>query len=235
MVVDARGRFVTQREQALLALVTVDLFGDTLVLSAPSMPSLRVPVPDASARVEVIIWDDSVHALVASEEENRWISTFLGGEYRFVHMPDDSFRPLKRNVTGGVDHTSFADAFPFLLLSEASLEALNARMSVPVPMNRFRPNIVIRGTEAFEEDTWRVVRIGEVLFHIVKPSARCVIITTDQQTAIRSPEPLEVLARFRRSGSNVLFGQNAVAAGVGTVAIGDMIEVITTGPPPDFD
>jgi uncharacterized protein YcbX len=124
------------------------------------------------------------------------------------------------------DHVSLADGFPFLMISEASLADLNARLEEPVPMDRFRPNLVVTGCEPFAEDGWRRVRVGGVRFRVVKPCARCKITTVDQQTAATSKEPLRTLASFRKRGSKVHFGQNLVGDSTGILSVGDLVGVI---------
>jgi uncharacterized protein YcbX len=164
---------------------------------------------------------------------NEWFSDVLGASVRLVYMPDETKRlahaPYKIKAD---DHVSFADGFPFLLIGEGSLEDLNSRLKEPVPMKRFRPNFVVAGTEPFAEDTWKRIRIGDTIFHVVKPCARCIIPTTDQDTGIRkSGEPLKTLAKYRtkkkRRTNKVLFGQNLIADEPGgVVKIGDEVEVL---------
>ena len=121
---------------------------------------------------------------------------------------------------------SFADGFPFLIISQASLDDLNSRLDSPVEMNRFRPNIVVSGSKPFEEDTWKEIQIGECRFQIVKPCARCEITTINQQTAERGKEPLRTLATYRRDGNKVLFGQNMVALNTGKISVGDAVKIL---------
>ena len=142
-----------------------------------------------------------------------------------MRLADDDARPLSSSSAQPGDRVSFADGFPFLLLSEASLAGLNKRLPLPVPMDRFRPNIVLTGCPAHAEDSWRQVRIGDVGFRVAKPCARCVIKTTNQETGDRSPEPLRTLATYRVRDGQVLFGQNLVHEGRGTVRLGEAVVV----------
>ncbi len=172
------------------------------------------------------VWDDLVESLPVSDGTDRWFSEFLGLRCRLVYLPDESVRPVDPAYGRPGDQVGLADGFPFLLISEASLADLNARLEGSVPMNRFRPNLVVRGCGPFAEDDWKLVRIGPIAFRVVKPSARCHITTVDQETAATGKEPLRTLARFRRCGTRVLFGQNLIHDKTGTLRINDTVEVI---------
>ncbi len=137
-------------------------------------------------------------------------------------------------AVGEQDQVGFADGYPFLLISEGSLEDLNSRMDHPLPMNRFRPNIVVRGTLPYAEDWWRTICIGQMKLHIVKSCARCEIPTTDQVTATRSKEPLKTLATYRHAVRGVMFGQNLIHEGEGIIRVGDIVEVIEEAAIPNF-
>ena len=167
------------------------------------------------------------------DEVNGWFSDVLDVECRLVTMPETTRRriPPEFAVNPGEDHVSFADGYPFLLIGEASLAEVNARLETPVPMNRFRPNLVVSGSEAFAEDSWKKIRIGETVFHLVKPCARCVLTTVDQATGVKDgKEPLKTLASFRTFDGKVLFGQNLIAENPGgVVRVGDEVEVLETG------
>lgn len=148
---------------------------------------------------------------------------------RLVRIADDSVRRIDARYARRLsDQTGFADSYPFLLISQASLDDLNARLASPVPINRFRPNIVISGCDAFAEDDWREIRIGGIVFNIVKPCARCAIPTIDQDTAIAGPEPLRTLAAYRTFGQKVRFGQYLVAANTGSLRVDDEVQVVAT-------
>jgi uncharacterized protein YcbX len=226
MVVTLDGGFVTQREQPRLALVRPELTGDALVLRAPGMPELAVPlIPSGRERVKVQVWDDITEGVPVSPEAAQWLSRFLGQLVRLVWMPSDVIRPTDPAYALG-HRVSFADGFGFLLISEASLSELNRRLERPVPMNRFRPNLVVSGSEPFAEDGWRELRLGPLELTVVKPCDRCVTTTTDQETAERGVEPLRTLATFRRQNGKVLFGQNLVHRGSGRLAAGSVVQVV---------
>jgi uncharacterized protein YcbX len=227
MLVDETGRFMSQRRFPCMALIGVHVEHDRLVVNAPGMSSLQVPfhLPDGKP-VLTSIWDDLVESLPVGEEADRWFGEFLGTRCRLVYMPHESVRPVDPDYGRAGDRVGFVDGFPFLLISEVSLADLNARLEQPLPMNRFRPNLVVAGCEPFAEDGWEVLRVGSITLRVVKPCARCAITTVDQATAARGREPLRTLATFRKHGSKVLFGQNLVHDGTGILRVGDPVEVV---------
>jgi hypothetical protein len=228
MIVDASGRFMTQRQFPQMALIKVKLGADGLTLVAPGREPLSVVADWQVAPLQVEVWGDRCTAIPAGEAARQWLTAFLGVACQLVYMPDSTFRPVESEhaTDPSRDQVSFADAYPFLLISEASLQDLNDRLETSLPMNRFRPNLVVRGCEPYEEDCWRQICIGTVVFHIVKPCSRCVITTTDQHTAVRGKEPLATLAQYRLHKGKIFFGQNLLSTGVGSIAVGDTIEVL---------
>jgi len=227
MVVGEDGRFLSQREHPRMALVRVRIAEDRLLLSAPHLVDLAVPLErDEESAVRVTVWNDECDAVDEGGAAARWFADHLGIGARLVRLADDNARPLGATAAQPGDRVSFADAYPFLLLSQGSLQQLNRRLNLPVPMDRFRPNIVVDGCKPHDEDSWGSVRIGDVDFAVVKPCARCVVTTTNQQTAERGPEPLQTLATYRLEDRQVLFGQNLVHRGSGTVRVGDQIVIL---------
>jgi hypothetical protein len=227
MVVDNDGQFLTQRAEPRLALVRTSIDDAALCLEATGCGPLRLPLDHpGGARRPVRVWADDTEAVDAGDDAARWISTALGRPARIVHMPDDIVRPVDASYSVGDDRVSFVDAFPFLLISQASLDELNRRLDHPLPMNRFRPNLVVEGTEPHAEDGWQRIRMGDVTFAVVKPCARCVTTTIDQATGVAGREPLRTLATYRKVGSNVLFGQNLIHRAMGAVRVGDEVEVV---------
>ncbi len=225
MAVDADGRFLSQREVPSLALVRVGLESGDLVLEAPGMRAAVVRVPSLHApTVPVKIWKDTVQASVAAPEAEAWMTSYLGRPCRMAYMPDRTFRRLDPDIASGI--VSFADGYPLLLTTQASLQSLNSRMETPVEMTRFRPNVVIAGSRPYEEDNWRRIRVGGVRFRVVKPCDRCVVTTIDQDTGEQGKEPLKTLGRYRKRGSGVYFGQNLVPESRGEVRLGDSVEVL---------
>jgi uncharacterized protein YcbX len=221
MLVDSRGRMITQRTHPRLALARPAIEGERLIVGAPGCETLALPLhPCDAVSTTVTIWDDSCLALWQGEAAARWFSSLLDADVTLVYMPEATWRPAEPAYAPPSSRVSFADAYPMLLLSEESLADLNRRMAVPLPMNRFRPNLVIRGVAAFGEDQLGAFTIGEIGFRAVKPCDRCAITTTDQETAERGAEPLRTLATFRKQDGKVYFGQNVVHQGTGSIAVG---------------
>ena len=227
MLVDQAGRFMSQRRSPRMALIGVRIEPDLLVVDAQGMPSLEIPLEPPQGKPRLAqIWNDLVEVLLVGAEADRWFGEFLGVGCKLVYLPNEALRPVDPAFGRTGDRVGLADGFPFLLASEASLADLNARLESPVPMNRFRPNLVVRGCGPFAEDGWRLVRIGEIALRVVRPCARCAITTVDQRTASTSKEPLRTLARFRRAGKGVLFGQNLIHDDKGALRVGDPVEVL---------
>jgi uncharacterized protein YcbX len=229
MLIDSSNRFISQREHSNLATVAVEVLHDRLKLSVEAREPLSVLFNYESNGPEPVqIWNDTCSAEVVSEEANEWFSDLIGEECRLVHMPDDSERPVDKDFALNGDIVGFADAYPFIVLSEASLDDLNGRLEELVTINRFRPNFFIHGADPFAEDQWKVISIGDQVFHVIKPVARCVMTTVDQERGVRSgDEPLRTLASYRRKDNKVLFGQNLIAASpYGTVRVGDPVTVL---------
>jgi uncharacterized protein YcbX len=232
MVIDESGEFISQRRHPRMALVRPTIRDGFLQVDAPEMPTLELPLnPLAAVATRVTVWDDACDATWLGEHAGQWFSRFLEVPCSLVHMPPATLRPADPAYAPNGTRVSFADAFPFLLISEASLDDLNHRLTKPLPMNRFRPNLVVTGTEPYEEDGWRTIQIGEVPFRILKPCARCVVTTTDQTTAERGREPLRTLGTYRNVNGKVMFGQNAVHDRPGRLQVGDPVRVGDRPPP----
>src|SRR5690606_17415399 len=202
--------------------------GGGVSLQAPGMPPLHVPRPTTAATTPVAIWKDSVEARACGEAADAWLARFLGRPARLVHMDGGVHRALgpKHGHPGG--EVSFADTAPLLAITRAALDELNARMATPVPMARFRPNLVIDGAAAHAEDGWSRIRIGTVEFDASTRCGRCVFTTVDPATGERDPsgEPLRTLIGYRRTGDGVTFGRYLVPRGTGTLRVGDPLEFI---------
>jgi MOSC domain-containing protein len=228
MVVDETGEFLTQREHHRMALVRPRLRDDGLLeLSAPGMPPLTVTPAVRGDRVDVSIWSDRCGAIDEGPSAAEWLSAFLEVRCRLVRFPDDATRRVDPAYASPNDQVGFADGFSFLLASCASLDDLNRRLAAPLPMNRFRPNIVVSGGAAFAEDQWKRIRIDGITFAVVKPCARCVTTTVDQQTGEAAREPLRTLATFRNvPGRGVMFGQNLIHDQSGVLQVGAEVTVL---------
>lgn len=231
MVVDSDNVFLSQRAYPKMATVWTDIAGDALVLAAPDMADIEVPLePDGGDRLRVTVWSSACDAITISREADAWLSDYLGVACRLVYMPDESNRYSNPDYAGSGKRVGFADGFAYLLASEASLAELNARLRTrnhaPLPMNRFRPNLVVAGATAFAEDTWGEIRVGEAVLRTAKPCGRCQVTTTDQATGVvEGPEPLATLATFRDSAQfGVMFGMNLVTVKGGTLRVGDAVQ-----------
>ena len=226
MLGDDRGVFLSQRRHPRMALARVIVEGERLVVNAPGMPELELPLrPEPVARLRVSVWGDEVEAAACGGEADRWFAGFLGTACRLVYMPDETQRVVDSPYAVAGDLVGFADAFPLLVLSEASLDDLNSRLVEPVPVDRFRPNVVVAGCAPYDEDRWPRVRAGGVGFRLAEPCSRCAVTTVDQSSGERGREPLRTLASYRRVGEEVFFGRNAIADGKGTLRAGDAVEV----------
>ena len=226
MLVDEGGGFVSQRRYPRMALISPRITPDRLVVNAPGMPDLEVPLEgEPGGRIDVEVWGDAQRGAPVGGYADRWFGRFLGSPCRLVRKPDDDVRSVDSAYARGGDQTSFADAFPLLLISEASLEDLNRRLESPVLMNRFRPNLVVRGCEPYAEDGWGEVRVGGSVFRAAEPCARCAVTTVDQASGERGREPLRTLTTYRNVGGEVLFGRNLIHTSLGTVSVGDPVRV----------
>jgi uncharacterized protein YcbX len=226
MVVADSGRFITQRDLPAMSQIGVSLSEQGICLTRPG-PPLDVPVPDPGAPPRLVrVWEDRVPAQDAGDAAAAWLRECLATPCRLVYMPDDAQRRVDGIYAREGETVSFADGFPLLLISEASLEDLNARLPAPVPMNRFRPNLVVSGCEPFAEDDWRRIRIGSLEFEVAKPCSRCVMPSIVQETGDRDPHINRTLASFRRREGQIYFGQNLLYRKMGQLAVGDTVEVL---------
>jgi uncharacterized protein len=236
MIVDEDGEFLTQREVPTMALIQPAFEESCLRLSAPGMPEMYLPLQfsqlSAAPARSVTVWKDSCEAADEDEEIATWLSAYLHLKVRLVRIGSDFRRPVDDRYAPQPAETRFTDGFPLLVVSEASLDDLNSRLvergAEPVPMGRFRPNLVVTGCAAFAEDTWRTIQIGSVTLDIVKPCARCVMTTVDPKTGTipDAAEPLATLNTFRKRNGKVMFAQNAIHRAPGALAVGAQVNVI---------
>jgi MOSC domain-containing protein len=226
MLVGEGGGFLSQRRHPRMALISSRLAPDRLVVSAPGMPDLEVPLEgEDGERIDVEVWGDAQRGEPVGGYADRWFGRFLDARCRLVRKPEDDVRPVDSAYARSGDQTSFADGFPLLLISEASLEDLNKRLESPVPMDRFRPNLVVRGCGPYAEDGWDEIRAGGAVFRVAEACPRCAITTVDQGSGERGKEPLKTLATYRKSGGGVLFGRNLIHSSPGNLRVGDPVEV----------
>ncbi len=228
MVVDAEGRFLTQRQVPAMAQLDAEPVAGGLVLRHGD-DACPVGEPAAgAARLAVTIWRDTVSAVAADDAAAAWLSARLGRLCRLVYMDDERARAVNPAFGEPGDHVGFADGYPLLATNASSLAALNAALGTPVPMDRFRPSVTVSGLPPWSEDRWRRVRIGAMTFRMPAPCARCVVVTRDQRTGT-SPEPgepLGTLARLNRHPGGIVFGANLIPDGSGRLAVGDTVEVL---------
>jgi uncharacterized protein len=252
LVVDGAGRFVSQREEPALAGVIAaypaagadqvaagrPLPTDAITLSAAGQPPLKVAMPwadDDTEMVPVSVWESRIRAAAAGREADDWLGRLLDRDVRLVYLDDPTRREVDQDYGNPGDRVSFADGYPLLLTSTGSLDALGGWLAEdghpPVPMDRFRPSVVVAGAQAWAEDGWRRISIGTVTFQVVKPCGRCVVTTIDQATGHRGRQPLELLGRRRRFGQQLVFGQNMIPDAPGSIRVGDPVQVLERHPP----
>lgn len=257
MLIDADGQFLTQRELPRLALVRAVPHADGLVLDAPALPIARLAIErpgPAATRRAAAIWEDECEVVDCGDAAASWLEELLEVACRLVYRPADADRLVDQTYGQPHDRVGLSDGFPLLLIGHASLDALNARLAAigapPVPMNRFRPNVVIEGAAPHAEDVWRRLAIHaaddetpmetagggddgddgddrRLRLDVVKPCARCAIVPVDQTTGVRGLEPLRTLATYRRGpNGKVYFGQNVIHRGQGSIAVGDAVRIV---------
>lgn len=235
MVADNNGKMITARQQPKLLRITASLLSDGLYLEYPEQPSLTLLYSDLNKQpTNGQVWGDNFQALITTEEANQWLSEILGLKAQLLYCGEQSVR------TGGEIQTpvSFADAYPQLLISEASLEELNRRSTRLNTMAQFRPNLVVSNTEPFAEDGWKKIKIGDVIFEVSKPCERCIMTTAHVNTSEfdQHNEPLATLSQFRAAeNGGVFFGQNLKALNQGVIKAGDAVEILETQAKPFYN
>ncbi len=230
MLVDEQNKFITQRLHPKMALLKVEINNDLLTIKHKQnklSPLTLLPLPYDDEEINVQIWNDNVTAIKYSRDTNDWFTEAIGFKCCLVYMPDSTKRKVDPKYAKN-KMVSFADGYPFLVIGEESLNELNKRLEEPLPMTRFRANFVFSGGNPFDEDNWKTIEIGNVVFHSTKSCPRCVITTIDQNTGTKGKEPLKTLATFRQKDNNVMFGMNLVAEGIGRVNVGDEIKINKT-------
>lgn len=228
MLVNADNQFISQREVSAMALLKVQLTEQGLLITNMGVPGeeLQIPfLPTITETEMVTVWSSHCRAQRVSDEADAWFSKQLGFTCRLVYMPDTTRRYVDGRYAHNKEITSFSDGYPLLLIGQASLDDLNNRLETPLPMNRFRPNIVFTGGAAFQEDYMKHFEINGITFLGVKPCARCVITAINQQTAEKTKEPLKTLSTYRMKNRKIYFGQNLLHQGTGVVSVGDAITI----------
>ncbi len=231
LAVDAHsGRFLSQRllprMTQLLARYAAD---DSLTLSAHGFGRIRVALPAADAELrDVTLWSDALRVPDAGDDAAAWLSQFLGRACRLVYLPVERARQVDSGYAAAGDQVGFADGFPLLLIGQASLEDLSARVGRPLEMLRFRPNLVVDGSAAYAEDGWKRIRIGGLDFRVAKGCSRCIVTTLDPRSGERDAdrEPLATLKTYRERDGELYFGQNLICAGSGVLEVGMPVEIL---------
>jgi uncharacterized protein YcbX len=226
MLVDESGRFQSQRHLPAMALLEVSLLDGGLRLRYQGQ-DIAVETPDPGGqRLIVRVWEDTVAASLAATAVNDWLSERFAQPLRLVYYPDDAMRGVEPGYAPSSQLLNFADGFPLLIVSQESLDRLNERLPAPVPMDRFRPNLVISGAQPHAEDGWRSLRIGAATISLLKPCSRCAVPSIDQHTAARDPLINRALAQYRRRAGVIYFGMNAIAGAGASFSLGDTVEVL---------
>ena len=234
MLIDENNRFISQREYPQLALFKVELYTDYMVVTdlkriLSLLTALNRNFSELLPKITVTVWDDEVEAYEVSEMCNEFFTKGLGKPIRLVYMHNENIRKTDTEYSlKGDEITSFSDGYPILIIGQTSLNDLNTKLAEPININRFRPNFVFTGGQAFEEEEWHEFRVGNVRFFGVKPCARCIMTTIDPLTGEKKgKEPLLTLNKYRKAGNRILFGQNVLISQTGNVSVGDNIEVIS--------
>jgi len=225
MVVSPQGKFITQRSHPQMALIQPSLNKGQLTLSSFGLEDHIVPLANSkSAYKSVQVWRDTVRARHLSDTTDHWLKHTIGEDCHLVYIDDQEMRQCDLTYAKQGDRTGFADGFPLLLISRASLDNLNSKLKKPVTMQRFRPNLVVSGCDAFAEDCWTSMQINSLSFKIVKPCSRCVITTVDPKLGlVTTSEPLQTLASYRKRDNKIYFGQNIIHQNTGNVSLGENI------------
>ncbi|GAB2691640.1 MOSC domain-containing protein [Mucilaginibacter koreensis] len=232
MLIDDNNTFLSQRSHPAMALFGLQLADDGFEITyKPDGSMYTIPFqPVIGSAVTVSIWDDTCTAMLVDTAADVWFSQKLNLSCRLVYMSDDAHRPVDHRYAKNNEQVSFADAYPFLIIGQASLNELNSRLAAPVEIDRFRPNLVFEGGEAHAEDMMGKIKIGSLKFYGVKPCARCVMIGINQQSGQSGKEPTKTLAGYRTRNHKIYFGQNLLHQGEGKISVGDEIQVTRTKP-----
>ncbi|MCX7073802.1 MAG: MOSC domain-containing protein [Methylococcales bacterium] len=238
MLVDENGQFLSQRRLPKMVLIQTRLTDSELILSAPNFSDFSLSLElKGGAIIQSTVWEDCCDAQHVSNDADAWFSAILEMPCRLVYLPTKTKRGVDLRYANNTDRVAFSDGFPFLIVSENSLNALNVELENSIEMARFRPNLVISGCESYAEDSWREIRIGEIDFRLPKPCSRCSIPGINPKTADVTKEPLTMLNRLRKWQNKIYFGQNALHNQNGNLKVGDIVEIKISGKkqPPIFE
>ena len=220
--------FRTRRELPVLAQIDAQIEDDRLILSKEGMNKICVPLHPEGESIDVEIWKTQTKGQIVSALADEWVSSAIGEASHLVYMADDVKREVNPIFNAGDDVVGFADAYPILVLSEASVEDLNSRLDAQITFQRFRPNIILRGGEPYQEDSWKRLQIGDVVLRAARPDIRCLVTTQDPLTGqVLGPEPLRTLAKYRKVEGGVIFGMYYIPERLGPAVVGDTCTPIT--------
>jgi len=231
LLVDSNNKFMTQREFAEMALLQTEILKHGVkVFHKKKRTSITIPFEMEGETITVQVWSDRCKGIVGDKNINEWFTEVLQTNCQLVYMPCTTKRRVDGRYALNEEITNFSDGYPFMTIGQSSLDDLNGRLEEKLPINRFRPNIVFTGGNAYEEDGWAHFTINNINFYGVKLSARCIITTINQDTIKQSKEPLKTLATYRQKNNNIYFGQNLLHHGEGTLHIGNEIKLIERKP-----
>lgn len=231
MIVDSHNNFLTQREFAQMSLLQTAIEGDQLIIFDKNNREDTIAVSlhnDVTATIKVTIWEDECSAQYVSDTADKWLTNKLKMNCRLVYMPDTEMRKVDDRYAHKNEVTNFSDGYPLMMIGQGSLDDLNGRLAEPLPMDRFRPNIVFIGGTPFDEDTMEHIVINGIDLYGVKLCSRCTVTTINQDTAVKTKEPLKTLAEYRLKNNKIYFGQNMLFQSIGNMQVGDRIEVLKT-------
>lgn len=227
MLIDENGQFLSQRRLPKMALIQTCLTDSELILSVKDFADLHLPLEfDSDEIIKSTVWGDCCDGLHVSNEADAWLSDVLQTTCKLVYLSVQTKRGVDLKYATQTDRVAFSDGFPFLIISENSLNALNSQLENPVEMARFRPNLVISGCEAYAEDSWREIKIGNIEFRLPKPCSRCSVPAINPKTAEVGKEPLTTLNRLRKIDGKIYFGQNALHNQQGIITVGNRVSVL---------
>lgn len=231
MLIDSNNHFLSQRHLPRMVLIKTEITDKELILSTKTSGNISLPLyPEDGDEINTTIWKDQCLAKTTSKIANQWLSDFLEIECKLVYQPENTVRSVDPHFAFTTDKVNFSDGFPFLIISQASMDALNQVLPSQIPIRRFRPNLVISNCNSYAEDSWREISINSITFRLPKPCSRCLVPTIDMNTAQTNKEPLSTLNHLRKWNKQVFFGQNALHNDTGELSVGNNVRIIRTGP-----
>lgn len=229
MLIDVNNQFITQRQHHEMALIDLRIDEDHMIVShrMKNLGSVQIPLEvHEGEQIQSTVWSDHVKVISPRTMADGWFSEALHTKCRLVYMPNDSDRQIDPKYVSKSMNTSLSDGYPYLLANKTSLLDIGQKAGIDLEMQRFRPNFIVETKTPFEEDSWRRIEIGDSVFKLVKPCARCVMITIDPMTGKAGKEPLKTMSTYRKKDNKILFGQNMIAEKEGLIQVGDSVKLI---------